>query len=88
MFLALILTIAGVAVATLASSPTAIVKQRQFDSGIPTDTPIPGNYSGPWRPQGHFSPPKNFMNDLNGLHVDSNGTWHLYYQCKSLAFPT
>ena len=24
------------------------------------------------------------MNDPNGLHVDANGTWHLYYQCASL----
>ena len=22
------------------------------------------------------------MNDPNGMFVDKNGTWHLYYQCE------
>ena len=26
---------------------------------------------------------EGFMNDPNGLFRSSNGTWHLYYQCKS-----
>jgi hypothetical protein len=39
-------------------------------------------YDGPLRPQIHFSPLKDFMNDPNGLHVDGNGTYHLYYQCQ------
>lgn len=47
---------------------------------VPTGTPIPGNYSGDLRPQVHFSPPQHFMNDPNGMFVDANGTWHLYYQ--------
>lgn len=25
------------------------------------------------------------MNDPNGMFVDDNGTWHLYYQCEQLA---
>ncbi|EJF60595.1 hypothetical protein DICSQDRAFT_171036 [Dichomitus squalens LYAD-421 SS1] len=33
-----------------------------------------------WRPQVHFSPPSGFMNDPNGLHIDENGIYHLYYQ--------
>ncbi|TBU30079.1 glycosyl hydrolase [Dichomitus squalens] len=33
-----------------------------------------------WRPQVHFSPPEGFMNDPNGLFVDAQGTYHLYYQ--------
>ena len=49
-------------------------------SSVPTGAPVPGNYTGPLRPQGHFSPPAGFMNDPNGMFVDDNGTWHLYYQ--------
>lgn len=40
-----------------------------------------------WRPQVHFSPPKNWLNDPNGLFRDSKGTWHLYYQCKQIGDP-
>jgi beta-fructofuranosidase len=65
------------AVAQNSSMPTAT-----FDGGVPTNTPVPGIYSGTWRPQVHFSPPKYFMNDPNGCFRDANGTWHLYYQCK------
>ncbi|CBQ72191.1 probable SUC2-invertase (sucrose hydrolyzing enzyme) [Sporisorium reilianum SRZ2] len=39
----------------------------------------PHLYTEPVRPQIHFSPTVNFMNDPNGL-VYSNGTWHLFYQ--------
>jgi beta-fructofuranosidase len=47
---------------------------------VPTGAPIEGDYTGPLRPQVHFSPPEFFMNDPNGMFRDSNGTWHLYYQ--------
>jgi beta-fructofuranosidase len=41
------------------------------------------NYTGPLRPQVHFSPPYAFMNDPNGLHYDAKrGIYHMYYQCK------
>jgi beta-fructofuranosidase len=40
------------------------------------------NYSGPLRPQLHFSPLEGFMNDPNGMFLDADGVWHLYYQCK------
>ncbi|KAF2428609.1 hypothetical protein EJ08DRAFT_592159 [Tothia fuscella] len=50
------------------------------ESSVPTGTPIAGNYTGSLRPQIHYSPPTNFMNDPNGMFVDNNGTWHLYYQ--------
>lgn len=49
-------------------------------STISTTTSVPGDYSGHYRPQLHFSPPSGFMNDPNGLFLDANGTYHLYYQ--------
>ncbi|KAG6285591.1 hypothetical protein E4U09_007235 [Claviceps aff. purpurea] len=44
------------------------------------DVALVGNYTGPLRPQIHYSPPKGFMNDPNGMFRDGNGTWHYYYQ--------
>ncbi|KAL6715908.1 Invertase [Lecanora helva] len=47
---------------------------------VPTGKPIPGNYGGSLRPQIHYSPPIGFMNDPNGMFVDADGLYHLYYQ--------
>ncbi|KAJ5958017.1 uncharacterized protein N7479_005167 [Penicillium vulpinum] len=37
------------------------------------------NYTEPYRPQYHFSPAKNWMNDPNGL-LYHNSTYHLFFQ--------
>ncbi|KAJ5099371.1 Extracellular exo-inulinase inuE [Penicillium argentinense] len=37
------------------------------------------NYTQPYRPQFHFSPTKNWMNDPAGL-IYHNGNYHLYFQ--------
>ncbi|KXH42123.1 hypothetical protein CNYM01_07331 [Colletotrichum nymphaeae SA-01] len=49
-------------------SPAAIMARQAADR------------SGRWRPQIHFSPPAEWLNDPNGLFVDSDGVWHMYYQ--------
>ena len=84
-FVALILLCHGVAQTT-----------TYFEPGVPTDVAIPGDYTGQYRPQVHYSPPTNFskshgpgrrtlakrlsVNDPNGMHRDPNGLWHMYYQ--------
>jgi hypothetical protein len=30
----------------------------------------------------HFSTPASTLNSPNGLFVDSNNTWHIYFQCQ------
>ena len=37
------------------------------------------SYRQPWRPQYHFTPAKNFMNDPNGM-VFYKGEYHLFFQ--------
>ncbi|KAH0283804.1 hypothetical protein M436DRAFT_77255 [Aureobasidium namibiae CBS 147.97] len=54
-------------------------------SAVPTGSAIAGDYSGALRPQVHFSPPKGFMNDPNGLFVDADGLYHVYYQYNPTA---
>lgn len=42
-------------------------------------TPTTSNYAEQYRPQIHYTPAKNWVNDPNGM-VYVDGTWHLYYQ--------
>jgi beta-fructofuranosidase/levanase len=48
-------------------------------SAVPATTMHPESYKELYRPQYHFSPAKNWMNDPNGL-VYHDGVYHLYYQ--------
>lgn len=41
--------------------------------------PVDDTYSHKYRPQIHYSPEKNWMNDPNGMFYD-DGLYHLYYQ--------
>ena len=76
--LGLLLTVTGAVVSGQSCSHNALPAS---ESDVPHGVAIPGNYDCPLRPQIHYSPPLGFMNDPNGLFVDGNGLWHLYYQC-------
>lgn len=49
------------------------------DTRAPHTDEIAFDYNEKYRPQFHFSPKANWMNDPNGL-VYNNGQWHLFYQ--------
>lgn len=76
----LVPSLAAAAAAALVAPAAAQNVPTYVNPAVPTGIPVVGNYTGPLRPQVHFSPPQNFMNDPNGMFVDANGTWHLYYQ--------
>ncbi|KAF7880938.1 uncharacterized protein EAF02_006829 [Botrytis sinoallii] len=71
----------SLAVTLLAACNPARRKRVQLRQlSVPTDAPLPGDYTGALRPQIHYSPPQNFMNDPNGLFRDADGVYHVYYQ--------
>jgi fructan beta-fructosidase len=61
----------------LAACQSAPSHLDEADAEPPAATASP--YHEPYRPQFHFSPEENWMNDLNGL-VYENGTYHLFFQ--------
>ncbi|KAG9193636.1 beta-fructofuranosidase [Alternaria panax] len=67
------------------STVSATSTSTYSQSNVPTGTPLSGNYDEPLRPQVHFSPPVGFMNDPNGMFVDEDGVYHLYYQYNPTA---
>jgi hypothetical protein len=67
---------------TLAAAAALLGIVHTHDISAPKGVPITGSYTGTLRPQVHFSPPKEFMNDPNGMFKDAKGIWHLYYQCE------
>jgi len=72
------------AASTLTSMPAAASGQARQASVAPNAPAAPAppkaDQSGErWRPQSHYTPQKNWMNDPNGL-VYYDGEYHMFYQ--------
>lgn len=66
-------------------SPRQVNATQSCASSNGTDSGA-DSYNEPYRPQVHFSPSVNFMNDPNGMfRHPGDGLWHLYYQYNPTA---
>lgn len=74
------LSLANTCLAVNTTSTPSTSLSTYINPNVPTGVPVIGDYDGRYRPQIHFSPPKDFMNDPNGMFRDAEGVWHLYYQ--------
>ena len=54
-------------------------QEEPSDPSGPDEPQGPSNYDELYRPQIHYTPAKNWMNDPNGM-VLTDGTYHLFYQ--------
>ena len=70
---------------TLASMPAAATGQVRPTTRLAPSSPLApavpnaGQAGEQWRPQTHYTPQKNWMNDPNGL-VYYDGEYHMFYQ--------
>lgn len=58
----LLLLPAAVLLQQVAAQSSVNATSTYYAPGIPTDAPVPGDYTDYLRPRVHFSPPRYFMN--------------------------
>ena len=56
-----------------------LIDDPQSEQPAEPEQPTAAGYDEIYRPQIHYTPAKNWINDPNGM-VYVNGTWHLFYQ--------
>jgi len=56
-----------------------LIDGQQQEGQKDSEQPAANSYNEQYRPQVHYTPAKNWVNDPNGL-VFVDGTWHLFYQ--------
>lgn len=78
-----IAAIAAVTVMSCSKENEVIMPDHSHDGDEPgteePQKPTTDSYNEQYRPQVHYTPIRNWMNDPNGM-VYANGTWHLFYQ--------